>query len=188
MHNKLYFTVIFYSLIFNVLVAQNQANYKYWQLDSLLIWDDFASQKNKLQEHSASSNCNIYFYFDIKDDTMLFEVKTYFDREKSWKLKHVNNLELLDHEQIHFTIAELYARKLRKELCEFEIPERSLTDTVKLIYKRNIQAYKKEQENFDLITKNGNDLKAQEIYASKLHANMQILIKFTKTNYKRSIY
>ena len=39
-------------------------------------------------------------------------VKNYFDKQQSWML--VKNAYVLQHEQIHFNISELYARKIRK--------------------------------------------------------------------------
>ena len=39
-------------------------------------------------------------------------VKNYFDKQQSWML--VKNDYVLQHEQIHFNISELYARKIRK--------------------------------------------------------------------------
>ena len=39
-------------------------------------------------------------------------VKNYFDKQQSWMM--VKNAYVLQHEQIHFNISELYARKIRK--------------------------------------------------------------------------
>jgi predicted secreted Zn-dependent protease len=39
-------------------------------------------------------------------------VKNYFDKDQSWMM--VKNAYVLQHEQIHFNISELYARKIRK--------------------------------------------------------------------------
>lgn len=135
--------------------------------------------------HQASSNCNISYYFDIENDTIYFTVYAFLDKEKSWKKKHIKSVELLEHEQIHFNIAELYARKIRKELFEFEFPKRHLTDTVKNIYNRNIEEYKKAQKAFDAYTQSGLISKKQTDFMQKLKFQLQELQHFSETKYTR---
>ena len=60
------------------------------------------------------------------------EVKSNFYPDLSW-VKEVNNpAYLLAHEQLHFDITELHARKLRKRLAEYEIGRRIRQDLKKL--------------------------------------------------------
>jgi hypothetical protein len=172
-------------LIITASFCQTPQDLKFWHKDSVMVWNDFKGSPIHNDEHYASSNCNISYFFDIINDTIYFEVKSYLDREKSWKKKTKNAKNLLEHEQGHFDIAELYGRKLRKELFEFTIPERSITDTVKQIYKKNIEKYKIAQKEYDTITRSGLDNNSQQTYLNKLEIYLQELSKFQKTHYKR---
>ena len=51
--------------------AQEYLNYKYWHKDSVLKWEDFKSIGFHNDEHAASSNCNISYYFDIKTGSIV---------------------------------------------------------------------------------------------------------------------
>ena len=160
---------------------------KLWSSDNKLSWIDFQDTPDKTSTMSASSNCNIQYYFDIIDDTILFEVKAYFDKSKSWKKENEIDSYLLEHEQGHFDICELFARKLRSNLMNFKIPKRHLTDTVKVIYNSIIELYKKEQSKYDYLTKKSLDKTSQETYLDTLFIQLEKLNRYKKLNYKRRI-
>jgi predicted secreted Zn-dependent protease len=94
---------------------------------------------------------------------------------------------LLAHEQGHYDICELFARKLRKELLQFVIPESGLTDTVTKIYSSNIRAYKEYQSYFDNNTKSGIDLNAQDEFLNMLSNELNKNKVFTYKIYKRKL-
>lgn len=165
-----------------------QEDFKFWHVDSMLQWDDFKGFTTIKNAHDASTNCNIAYYFDIQNDTIFFEVNAYLDRNKSWRKKMKCDLDLLMHEQIHFDIAELYARLLRKELYEFPIPKNNITDTVKRIYRNHINAYKQEQEKFDRLSMNGHNKVAQNAYHANLARHMRQLAYYRKISYKRNLH
>lgn len=45
-----------------------------------------------------------------------FTVRTYFYPQKSWYIPEICNEVILSHEQLHFDIAEMFARKMRQQL------------------------------------------------------------------------
>jgi len=46
-----------------------------------------------------------------------FTVRTYFYPQKSWYKPEICNAVILSHEQLHFDIAEMFARKMRQQLA-----------------------------------------------------------------------
>lgn len=82
----------------------------------LEIGDFKASTKEK--EFIAATNSYFGYTTSIqsKENMVVVEVDTYFDCESSYFKKNQNQAMVLDHEQLHFDITELYARKFVKRL------------------------------------------------------------------------
>lgn len=93
-----------------------------WSSSSDLRYNDFKAQKNdtiKLGNHKylgAMSAINIEYSTQKlgKFGIPKVVIKNYFNRNNSWMI--VKDPYVLQHEQIHFNISELYARKMRKSV------------------------------------------------------------------------
>jgi hypothetical protein len=83
-----------------------------------LKWEDFKSVTRKNNpDVVAYTNCG-WEYSVIKSSNpkaaVEFTIETIFNEDKSWKdVKRINDYYLL-HEQKHFDIAEIFARKIKK--------------------------------------------------------------------------
>lgn len=93
-----------------------------WKNTSDLKYEDFKAQQSdtlKAGDHKylgAMSAINIEYATQKlgKYGIPKVSIKNYFDRDHSWML--VKDPYVLQHEQIHFNISELYARKMRKSV------------------------------------------------------------------------
>lgn len=91
----------------------------YWNPDYRLSWDDFQGTPKFYQHQiSALTSSGIVHYKGCQDGFINYKVQAYFERQESWVKNEALTEHHLDHEQIHFDITELYARKLRKALSE----------------------------------------------------------------------
>ena len=63
---------------------------------------------------NASSSVDFVSQYTIENDTVFYGVFSFFCPHLSYIL--IKKEESLDHEQIHFDIAELYSRKIKKDL------------------------------------------------------------------------
>jgi hypothetical protein len=89
-----------------------------WKADRPLTWDDFNGMPEK-RFAAASTHYDILKHIHKDDDkNATVKIEAVFFRHESWKKKEWINDEVLAHEQKHFDIVELYARKLRKALKE----------------------------------------------------------------------
>ncbi|MFY9310313.1 MAG: hypothetical protein WAQ28_14800 [Bacteroidia bacterium] len=85
-----------------------------WQKDRPLTWDDFKGKPAK-RFAVASTNYDINKIIEqVGKDSSTVEIKAIFFCNKSWKKQDWIDETVLAHEQKHFDIVELYARKLRK--------------------------------------------------------------------------
>ena len=117
--------------------------------DNFILWQE--NKKLKIQDFKAENNDTIkvnrqqflgaisairieYSSFQRnKNSVPDFSIKTYFDPNESWML--LKNDYVLQHEQIHFDLTELYARKMRKSVESLQ--QKNITNIS--IYRKKIQ-------------------------------------------------
>ncbi len=139
--------VILFFLGVTVVSAQEYSTI-IWNTSEKLTWENF---KGKIPENSRAAATTAsgvtYKYSAQKVDGKLkvkFNVSAYFYPQKSWYNPSVCDSLILSHEQLHFDISELYARKLKAKLDATTFTHGSLKKEVKSIY----NAVMKELNNF----------------------------------------
>lgn len=120
---------LLYFLLFGI-IATAQVNMEndsiiIWSKDRKITWDDFLSKNRpellKYQDAIASINLSIKIYpKEISCDLIQsILVVTQMSKNESWVGIETIDDEVLNHEQTHFNIAEVYARKIRKDIAMF---------------------------------------------------------------------
>jgi len=88
-----------------------------WSKDRKLTWSDY---KGKPEKRFAAAS-TVYSLgrkvLKQEDGTIVARISAYFYCEDSWKNSDWINDDVLVHEQKHFDIVELYARKIRKQIA-----------------------------------------------------------------------
>ena len=143
-------------LISNILFGQKI----YWSENVKLKWSNFKSKINNQHGENvvAYTNCGwIYSYIRSSNPKVPIKIKieTVFNEDKSWKdAKRINSYVLL-HEQKHFDVAEIFSRKLRKEVAEKIKTNSDFDRYFQDIYARILKDYQNFQKAYDGETKNG---------------------------------
>ena len=133
-----------------------------WQENKKLKIQDFKADNkdtvkvNRQQFLGAISAIRIEYssFQRNKNSVPDFSIKTYFDPNESWML--LKNDYVLQHEQIHFDLTELYARKMRKSVES--IRQKNVTNIS--IYRKKIQHWNVMKEK----TSNQFDADNQDYY------------------------
>lgn len=89
-----------------------------WSEETALVWDDFNGKPPVGSKFKAMTHSRIGLDAKFDEGSFIIDVNTYFIRNKSWS-KNKGSEDLLAHEQVHFDIAELIARKIRKAYSEY---------------------------------------------------------------------
>ncbi len=142
-----------------------------WSAQKKLSWDNFKAAKNfrSGNDHSAAaySYCGISYNVtksSLPEGAATVTVKAIFLEDKSWK-KSVNpGIYLLKHEQLHFDIAEVFARKIRKMVNEKIKTTSDFDRDFKREYNTIFKAYQIFQTAYDQDTKNSIIPEKQEAY------------------------
>lgn len=119
-----------------------------WQENKKLKIQDFKADNkdtikvNRQQFLGAISAIRIEYssFQRNKNSVPDFSIKTYFDPNESWML--LKNDYVLQHEQIHFDLTELYARKMRKSVESLR--QKNITNIS--IYRKKIQRWNAMKE------------------------------------------
>ena len=89
-----------------------------WNEFYKLQWDDFQGEPDKGSLGDAGTAVQIKAKPYLVKKEIRYDVEALFNRKKSWARD--TSPSLLAHEQLHFDIAELYARKIRKKIRELQ--------------------------------------------------------------------
>lgn len=123
-----------------------------WNENRLLTWADFQGVPNLGANYVASTNSGISFSFsyEVKNGqmSMEYEVLSNFYPKLSWYKEGRVSDYILRHEQTHFDITELFARKLRKELQQTRFSKHP-KEEVNSLYNSIEIARRKMQRQFD---------------------------------------
>ena len=147
----------------------------HWCNDRKLTWSDFKFN-NPTGYGAATANQILIQLIGPNDSIYAFDVHPIFLCNESWS--NDTSKALLAHEQIHFDIAELAARRIRRFLSEKIITEANYLELYNKI--RSMIAFQYEtNDRFDKETGHG-FLNAQQIRWRKLiDSQLKALEKFS---------
>lgn len=117
--------IIFIIFLLDTSFKQKNDDIIIWNKNTKLQWTDFIATADEKTDitRAAISSCNIkYTIYNSTDDTLYFRVYALFFRNESWKDPYSKHSGFgLQHEQTHFDITELFARKYRKSLISLKM-------------------------------------------------------------------
>lgn len=123
-----------------------------WSESRPLNWSDFQGQPDGAADYVASTNSGISLSYSIgnKNGTWRFDynVNSNFYPKQSWYRPEAASEYILKHEQTHFDISELHARKLRKKLSELTVTSEVKSEADKL-YSESEQLRRAMQQDYD---------------------------------------
>lgn len=126
----------------------------YWNKHRPLKWEDFKGIPVMNEKESAQATTGVALEFQFRETLNTnsweyrYNVHSYFLPALSWYKPNEINYYLLEHEQTHFNISELFARKLKKELSEL-VPSESLGEDAECIYNKLQKDHAVLQNKYD---------------------------------------
>ena len=156
----------------------------YWNDGIKLTWDDFKAKSTDTKGYAAYTFTMITLNYDVKSSgqtfTPTFTVKCAFQRSKSWvnrKDQKSQTPEILAHEQLHFTIAEITARKLRRNL-KVQQYTKNYKNEIKEIYNKTLDEGEKMQERYDKETNHSINKEAQKNWSYLIQSDLGYLMGY----------
>lgn len=137
----IFFTISFLS---HLLFAQNSEESIPWSTTRKLSWKDFKAPPPQNSNAAAQTATHLGFSYRVVNGKTIFTIVCRFEKNKSWV--RVPTEWILKHEQGHFDITEIFARKLHRAVSEYTFNTSGFRKDLDSIYTRVI----KEKEEFQL--------------------------------------
>ncbi|WP_317896978.1 DUF922 domain-containing protein [Aurantibacillus circumpalustris] len=151
-----------------------------WKQDSLLHKEDFKA-RGKSNGPLGYAATGIFMYPGESGGELLFYVEALFIKSKSYITQYSEYV--LRHEQIHFDICELHARKLRQKMTNtnFKNVKNLQSETTKLYNKVSGELFK-EQEKYDKDTEHGINSAKQKLWEEEIQNRIKELDEFSASS------
>lgn len=153
-----------------------------WSESYKLSWSDFKDAPDKSTSAVAVTASGITFGFSVKktDDRVISftsQVHAHFYPEKSWYKKEQADLHVLGHEQLHFDITELYARKFRQQIDRVKVSN-SVRSQLKKLHNTINKELSQMQNRYDSETDFSRNVEAQATWQAYITAELNKLSKY----------
>lgn len=141
-----------------------------WSASRSLQWSDFQGQVPKHSEHAALTYCSTRSNNVFLDrERVSYEVISVVVKSKSWvRPEQKSNAALLNHERLHFDIAECSARSLRKELQLSRVSINECNQRLQLLRDSIGSVWSGMHSQYDSETSHGTIAEAQARWAKQI--------------------
>ncbi|WP_339883469.1 hypothetical protein [Polaribacter vadi] len=159
-------------------MIENKNTIIFWSVGKKLAWSDFNKIKkdtNLISLAKSYTEIKMFPYLPSDSNSYLYKVFACFHRDKSY----TNSLSkyLLMHEQLHFDITELFARKLRMKIKK-KVIKSSYID-YSLIYEENNKAYRQYQKRYDEETLHSVNIEKQKQWYTIIASELEKLKEYS---------
>lgn len=140
-----------------------------WSDSTNLTWEDFQARPSSGSKHAAVTTVKFSYTFPTSSS---LELRNCFVKAKSWVKKDKKLSHLLIHEEYHFHVSEIYARKMRKAMSELKYPSSS---NIERIFNKYFDEYTDVQDLYDRETAHSINTKTQIKWQEKIDAELMEL-------------
>ncbi len=144
-----------------------------WKKDSRLTWENFVAKPDRMSNMDALTESGITFSWNCDYRGFTVEAYAIFVPHGSWVKEPTHSLLL--HEQGHFDITEIHARKLRKFFAEHPNPCRLGKSGIDNAAKAIIAANYQMQNEYDEGTNHGESNRMQREWLTRIDAELKTL-------------
>jgi hypothetical protein len=118
-----------------------------WKARRSLVWEDFRSEPRKDGDAVASTSTSLGLSYQVREGKLTYHITCDFAKDKSWG--SLKTAYILAHEQAHFDITELHARKLYEALYNYELNPKTVKADIGAIYTRIVNEKEQMQHSYD---------------------------------------
>lgn len=149
----------------------------YWNENRRLTWADYKGKVKPGSDAAASTATYLGIEYNFGKDGFDYKITCSFSKTKSWGL-HKNDY-ILAHEQGHFDIAEIFARKLHKKMSEYKFDKKNFKDDLRIIYQSLMTEKDEFQNQYDNETNHSINKEKQAEWLKKIEEMLIELKSFS---------
>jgi predicted secreted Zn-dependent protease len=137
-----------------------------WTMNKRLVWEDFLCEPKRGTDAVASTSTSLGIAYQLTDGELKYRITCNFNKEKSWGLLKTDYI--LAHEQGHFDITEIFARKLNEALANYKFNKRTFKRDISQIYQSIVEQKESLQKMYDGETDHSRNRKMQYDWLEKI--------------------
>lgn len=127
-----YFLLLFLLAPSALLAQSSDEELLDWSASRKLSWTDYKANPKPENDAAASTTTYLAIDYNITSTSFSYKIQSRFSKTRSWGLHKTDYI--LSHEQGHFDIAEIFARKLHKKMGEYKFDKKTYQKDLNKIY------------------------------------------------------
>ncbi|MCW3806469.1 DUF922 domain-containing protein [Plebeiibacterium marinum] len=172
---------VFIGLVLIGLYLPKENRYKSWNEEEKLTWNDFTFASKDTCSFAKDALISVLIkYKSFYNPKLGFSVVAVIDKKTSWTIDTISK-DLLEHEQYHFDLCELYARKIRETYDS--LLKTNNTNILKYteVFERLDEEHFLEQSRYDVETNHGADKSEQKMWETYIEEELMSLNTYADT-------
>lgn len=158
-----------------------------WNNKVRLNWDFF---RGKPEKHSTDkflktgAVCSSYITYSYSnhDSTVTLSSFAVFNTIRSWV--KFRSKDVLNHEQRHFDLTEIYSRKFKKKLLTYDYSGKNFENIIKSVYNEYKEKLSQVQHNYDEETGHGINKANQEAWDIMIDRELKETSEFSNPSFR----
>ena len=156
---------------------EGSSNLICWKKNEKLEWADFQGIPDSSTNDKAICAPELIAQGYWESNLPNFRVTNCFNKDIAWSKDTVSN-ELLEHEQLHFDIAEVHARRIRKAVDSLREKSIDEINCYTIVIQKLLNCHDKMHDLYDEETYHSTIHSEQKRWESKIKADLEKLEKF----------
>ena len=148
-----------------------------WKENKKLTWADYKGKVRTGTDAAASTATYLGIEYNFNKNGFDYKITCSFSKTKSWGLH--KTAYILSHEQGHFDIAEIFARKLNKRMSEYVFNKNTFKDDLKDLYMKLTTEKDGFQNEYDKETNHSINKVKQAEWLKKIEDELKTLKNFS---------
>lgn len=147
-----------------------------WDANRRLTWADYKAKPDQDSDAAASTASVLAVSYGISSAGFTYKIECRFSKTRSWGLHKTDYI--LSHEQGHFDIAEIYARKLHQRMSAYRFNKNNYQKELNRIYNEVADEKAAFQQQYDRETRHSIDEIKQAEWLKKISRMLEELKEY----------
>jgi hypothetical protein len=173
---SLFKTIIAAVSFFPLLTLAQGDEFIEWSPLKKLTWNDYLATPSSASDAAAITSTALGMEYHLRNNILTYTITCRFSKNNSWG--RYKTEYILRHEQGHFDITELFARKLAKEIKEYKFDPQKYQQELNKIYKKVMDEKEDYQEQYDKETDFSRNKQRQAQWLEKIKDELDELDEF----------
>lgn len=162
----IYFTLFLSATPLALFAQNNKEELLEWSDVRKLTWADYKANPDPDSDAAASTTTNLGIDYKMTSRSFSYKIESRFSKSQSWGLHKTDYI--LSHEQGHFDIAEVFARKLNKKMSEYKFNAKTYQKDLQKIYEDVTKEKEDIQNKYDKETNHSIRKEEQVVWLKKI--------------------